>query len=344
MKISRRIWLAVFALVLLAHLILLLVLEGLLGQIFTPPQPPSPLSVQIVAAPPPLPSLLKPKTKKPLPQPPPLLVPAEMPATETLVAESLQAQQEPVAAELFDQKTVIEESFDSSLEPAQSPLETADLPRSGGVALTAYWGDFASGSPIGQSLIELTFPEADRYEVRMVTEAKGWARLFASAPMHAEARGRLGPNGFMPERYAHQGPKRSEVTVFDYEKNEIRYQSLKEPITLVKGIQDRLTFMLQLAWMLQDNPDRFSLGQTVSLPLAGRNKVEEVDFVVLSDADLALPGGQVVPALHLSSNRSTNRYSVQIDIWMDRTDRLLPVRIRFEEARGTVLDLLTVRN
>lgn len=334
----------VFALVLLAHLILLLVLEGLLGQIFTPPGPPAPLSVQIVSAPPLLPSPSKPRTKNPLPQPTPLLAPAETPVAEVPVAESLQAQRGPQDAELSDQAIAIEESFESSLEPAEAPLDGADILRSGGVALTAYWGDFTSGSAIGQSLIELNFPEPDRYEVKMVTEAKGWARLFASAPMRAEARGRLGPSGFMPDRYAHQGPRRSEVTVFDYEKNEVRYESLKDPLPLVKGIQDRLTFMLQLAWMLQDNPDRFSLGQTVSLHLAGRNKVEEVDFVVLSDADLALPGGQVVPALHLSSNRSTDRYSVQIDIWMDRTDRLLPVRVRFEEARGTVLDLLTARN
>jgi hypothetical protein len=41
--------------------------------------------------------------------------------------------------------------------------------------------------------------------------------------------------------------------------------------------------------------------------------------------------------------RKGDRFSGQIDVWLDRTDRLLPVRIRFEEVRGQVLDLLTVR-
>ncbi len=326
----------VFALVVLAHLAFFGLLEGLLGQAFVPGQKQSPLTVQFVAPPPPLPSLSRIKPPVPIERAAPSIS-ADEPSQEV-------RGQPQNLANLAGKDLPVEESFESSLESAQVPLDVSDLSRSGGVAMTAYWGDFSAGSPIGESLIKLAFPEPDRYEIKMVTEAKGWARLFASAPMHAEARGRLGSSGFIPERYAHQGPRRSEVAIFDYEKREIRYESLKEPLPLLKGVQDRLTFMLQLAWLLQTDPERFTLGQTVSLPLAGRNKVEEVDFVVLSDADLALPGGLLVPALHLSSSRQTDRYSVQIDIWMDRTDRLLPVRIRFEEARGAVLDLLTVRN
>ena len=326
----------VFALVVLVHLAFFALLEGLLGQAFVPEQKQSPFTVQLVTPPPPLPSPPRTKPLAPIERAAPAVRPADNPSPEVRQPENL--------ANLAGKDLPVEESFESSLESAPAPLDLSDLSRSGGVAMTAYWGDFSAGSPIGESLIKLAFPEPDRYEIKMVTEAKGWARLFASAPMQAEARGRLGSSGFIPERYAHQGPRRSEVTIFDYEKREIRYESLKEPLPLLKGIQDRLTFMLQLAWLLQTDPERFTLGQTVSLPLAGRNKVEEVDFVVLSDADLALPGGLLVPALHLSGSRQTDRYSVKIDIWMDRTDRLLPVRIRFEEARGAVLDLLTVRN
>lgn len=332
-------WLVVFALVSLAHLALFLALERLLSHGLWPQEKPSSLAVQLVSAPPPLPV-----PPRPSPQQPATQAPVQLGAAEPSPSQAVSGQQSLSPAQASAKDLPIAQSFESSLDPNEGSAQASDLLRSGGVAMTAYWGDFASGSPIGQSTIELSFPEPDRYEVKMVTQAKGWARLFASTPMLAQAKGRLGPNGFVPEHYAHQGPRRSEVTVFDYEKEEIRYESLKEPLPLLKGIQDRLTFMLQLAWMLQTDPDRFTIGQTVSLPLAGRDKVEEVDFLVLSDADLALPGGLVVPALHLSSNRQTSRYSVQIDIWMDRTDRLLPVRIRFEEARGTVLDLLTVRN
>ncbi len=325
---STRFWLTLSVCVLLAHLLAFLALQGLLSLSFVPESQTTPLSVQLVAPPPSLPQQAAPR-----PGPLAKAAPATAPALSVPQSSTDSVADLPV-----------QESFESSLEPSGLGPEAQDLIQSGGVAMTAYWGDHTTGSPIGRSVIELSFPQPDRYEVKMVTEAAGWARIFASAPMTAQARGRLGPNGFQPERYAHQGPRRSEVTEFDYQKEEIRYESLKEPLPLLKGIQDRLTFMLQLAWMLQANPEQFGLGQTVSLPIAGRNKVEQVDFVVLSDADLSLPGGLVVPALHLSSNRETSRYSVKIDVWMDRTDRLLPVRVRFEEARGAVLDLLTVRN
>jgi hypothetical protein len=333
---SKRFWLVVFALVLCVHLLLILLLGGLLGPAFSPPPSSAPVSIQILAAPPQMPKRALAPTR-PIPAPKASSI-AEAPEVEA----SRPPGPEPLGQ--AESELAYEEFFESSLEDGGKAFGLEELSKPGAVAMTAYWGDFASGSPIGHSTIELSFPKPDRYQIKMVTEAAGWARLFASAPMLAQAEGSLGAGGFLPERYSHQGPRRSEVTVFDYSRKEIRYESLKEPLPLLNGIQDRLTFMLQLAWMLQTDPERFSLGQTVTVPIAGRNKVEEVDFLVLSDADLALPSGVLVPALHLSSNRQTDRYSVQIDVWMDRTDRLLPVRIRFEEARGAVLDLLTVRN
>ncbi len=219
-----------------------------------------------------------------------------------------------------------------------------ELPKVGGVALNAFWGDHTSGMAIGKGSIEVSFPAEGRYEIRLMTEAVGWAKVFANKPFFAQTTGSIGPGGLRPERYVHQSPRgKEEVSTFDYEKKKVSYSSLKEPLPLVKGIQDRLSFMIQLAWMMKVNPERFSLGEFVTIPMAGRNKVEDVAFLVLSDADVVLPGGVLVPAVHLSSYRKADRFSGQIDVWLDKTDRLLPVRIRFEESRGQVLDLLTAR-
>jgi hypothetical protein len=237
---------------------------------------------------------------------------------------------------------------------AQQPAATPDLasrtpsqdelPRSGSVAIDAYWGDHVSGSHIASGSIELSFPSEERYLIRIVTRAIGWASIFANSPLTAEAVGTLGPGGLRPERYSHRSMRgREELSTFDYERGEIRYSSLREPLPMPAGIQDRLSFMIQLAWMLRTDPQRFGLGESVRLPMAGRNRVEDVDFMVMSESDLVMPGGVLVPALHLSTMRQGERFRGQIDIWLDRADRLLPVRIRFEEARGQVLDLLTVR-
>jgi len=219
-----------------------------------------------------------------------------------------------------------------------------ELPKTGGVALNAFWGDHTAGMAIGKGSIEVSFPGEGRYEIRLVTEAVGWARVFASKPFFAQTTGSIGPGGLRPERYVHKSPRgKEEVSTFDYENRKVSYSSLKDPLPLVNGIQDRLSFIIQLAWMMKVNPERFSLGEFVTIPMAGRNKVEDVAFLVLSDADVVLPGGVLVPAVHLSSYRKADRFIGQIDVWLDKTDRLLPVRIRFEESRGQVLDLLTAR-
>lgn len=326
-----RRWPWIAAGVLLLHLIILTGLDRVLLGLVAPPesQPAGPLAVQ----------MLPPPTMPKLPQAPP----SPQPMPPAIVSEAALAAApapEPVQQPGTDDTQAPPQAVDlASRVPTDS-----ELPQVGGVALTAFWGEHTSGTQIGRGSIQLNFMPDGRYNIKLVTEAVGWATIFASKPLYAETVGTIGPGGLRPERYTHRSPRgKEEVSVFDYENKKITYSSLKEPLPLLNGIQDRLSFMIQLAWMMKVAPERFTLGETVDLPMAGRNKVEEVSFWVESDADIVMPGGILVPAVHLSSHREGERFKGKIDIWLDRTDRLLPVRIRFEEVRGQVLDLLTVR-
>lgn len=326
-----RRWPWIAAGVLVLHLIVLTGLDRVLLGLVAPadPPPPGPLAIQMLP-PPTMPKI-------------PLAPPAPKPVPPAIVSEAdLAAAPAP------------EPSPTPSAGEAEGPAEPVDfatrvptdseLPQVGGVALSAFWGEHTSGTQIGRGSIQLNFTPDGRYNIKLVTEAVGWATIFASKPLYAETVGTVGPGGLRPERYTHRSPRgKEEISVFDYENKKITYSSLKEPLPLLNGIQDRLSFMIQLAWMMKVAPEQFTLGGTVDLPMAGRNKVEEVSFWVESDADIVIPGGVLVPALHLSSHREGERFKGRIDIWLDRTDRLLPVRIRFEEVRGQVLDLLTVR-
>lgn len=326
--LDRRLAWVVLA-VTLAHVVLLVGLGRIIEAFFpTEPPPPSPIAIQFAQAPAPPP----PVSTEPPTSPPPA---ASQAPSET--------------APLPEKPTV-----DTQAPPPQKPAEPKrveervptleELPKMGGVALNAFWGDFSEGNMVAKGAIKLSFPAEDRYQIELVTHAVGWAKLFASAPLQAKGEGRLGPGGFLPDRYTHKTPRgKEEVSTFDYEKEKIFYSSLKEPLILPKGVQDRLSFMIQLAWMMKVDPDRFFLGGSLRIPMAGRNKIEDVDFQVLDDSDVILPGGILVPAVHLSSARAGANYKGRIDVWLDKTDRLLPVRIRFEEVRGQVLDLLTIR-
>lgn len=330
-SLYRR-WPWVAAGVLLLHLIILSGLDRVLLGLVAPPSAdsPGPLAVQ----------MLPPPTMPRITQAPP----APKPAPPAIVSESALAAAKPEV-----QPTEAAGGGDSkaSAQPVDLASRTptdSELPQVGGVALTAFWGEHTSGTQIGRGSIQLNFTPDGRYNIKLVTEAVGWATIFASKPLYAETVGTIGPGGLRPERYTHRSPRgKEEISIFDYENKKITYSSLKEPLPLLNGIQDRLSFMIQLAWMMKVAPDRFTLGSTVDLPMAGRNKVEEVSFWVESDADIVMPGGVLVPAVHLSSHREGERFKGKIDLWLDRTDRLLPVRIRFEEVRGQVLDLLTVR-
>lgn len=327
-SLYRR-WPWIAAGVLVLHLVMLTGLDRvLLGMIVSPdPGPAGPLAVQ----------MLPPPTMPKIPQAPP----APKPVPPAIVSEAELA----AAPAPSDQSS----SSDSQGSTQQADLASRipkdnELPQVGGVALSVFWGDHTSGTQIGRGAIQLNFTPDGRYSIKLVTEAVGWATVFASKPLYAETIGSIGPGGLRPERYTHRSPRgKEEVSVFDYENKKITYSSLKEPLPLLNGIQDRLSFMIQLAWMMKVAPERFTLGEAIGLPMAGRNKVEDVSFWVESDADVVMPGGVLVPAVHLSSHRQGDRFKGKIDIWLDRTDRLLPVRIRFEETRGQVLDLLTVR-
>lgn len=333
--LSIRSWSAIAVMVTLIHLMLLLGVDRVLLGLLLEGDRTEPQSFAVQMMAPSLPAF----SASPLSAPPP---PAAglMPPSEEIAATALPEAPAPAS----DAAAAMGPPPTPAADISSRTPQVDELPRMGGVAMSVFWGDFTAGSQIGKGSIQMGFLPESRYQIKLVTQAMGWAKLFSSNPLYAETIGTIGPGGFRPERYTHVSPRgKEEVSVFDYTNKKITYSSLKEPLPLPNGVQDRLSFIVQLAWMLKVDPERFGLGESVTIPMAGRIKVEDVTFLVQSDADLVMPGGVLVPALHLSSHREGDRFSGQIDVWLDRTDRLLPVRIRFEENRGQILDLLTVR-
>lgn len=329
-------WKRAALIVLLAHFFILFGLEALL-RLLGPQQlpvsfPTGPVSFQMLR-----------ERVSAAPTPPPQPFPGLSQIAQQDIASAPTTDQTPLPANA--PPAAQSPNSGASKSSAERIPRPDELPGVGGVALSVFFGDHGGNTPIATGSIEVSFPAEGRYQIRLLTKAMGWAAVLAPNPLFAETIGRIGPGGLQPERYTHRSPRgREEVSTFDYENGKVVYSSLKEPLPLEKGIQDRLSFMIQLAWMLKIEPERFSVGESILLPMAGRNKVERVNFTVISESDIVLPGGVIVPAIHLSTFGRGERIKGQIDVWLDRTDRLMPVRIRFEEARGQILDLLAVRS
>lgn len=112
---------------------------------------------------------------------------------------------------------------------------------------------------------------------------------------------------------------------------------------LVAGMQDRLSWLIQLPAILQADPALAQPGEQVHLAVVGtRGDAEVWTFTVQGRAPLDLPGGSVAEAVHLL--REPRRpYDTQVQVWLDPARQHLPVqawlRVR-ATGEGTELRLL----
>ncbi|MBC7941545.1 MAG: DUF3108 domain-containing protein, partial [Chitinophagaceae bacterium] len=118
------------------------------------------------------------------------------------------------------------------------------------------------------------------------------------------------------------------ATNFDRENGHIAYSASPRRHVLPPGVQDRLSWMLQLPAMLEADPALAAPGTELLLAVAGaRGQMGVWTFDVVGAESLALPGGEVPAALHLQ--RAARRpYDTQVDVWLDPARAHLPVRLK----------------
>lgn len=147
--------------------------------------------------------------------------------------------------------------------------------------------------------------------------------------------GSLGPHGLMPERFVDRRRGKDRLAAnFDHGAGRITYSGSAASQLLHLGAQDRLSWMVQLAAVLEAAPARHGTGSRISLSVSGaRADVDTWTFIVQGRQRLNLPGGAVVEALRLT--REPRRpYDTQVEVWMDPAQHHLPVRARLTVLPG----------
>ncbi|MGN6829568.1 DUF3108 domain-containing protein [Paucibacter sp. M5-1] len=189
------------------------------------------------------------------------------------------------------------------------------------------------------------------YELRQ-GEAGGIARLsWQPDGLHYQARlerelpdrtlpgwrseGGFDAQGLAPERFAQQRRGRdSQATNFRRAQGLISFSASPALLPLPAGVQDRLTWMIQLAALTAANPALRRPGTELSLPVAGlRGDLANWRFVVQRSEDLELPVGPVENALHLQ-REALGPYDAALDVWLDPARQHLPVQLRQAGADG----------
>ena len=184
------------------------------------------------------------------------------------------------------------------------------------------------GALSGQA--ELTLQRAGSgYELELKGTALGLEVL------GLRSQGSLGPHGLMPERFVDRRRGRDRLAAnFDHGAGRITYSGSAASQSLRLGAQDRLSWMVQLAAILEAAPARHDAGNRIALSVSGaRADVDTWTFIVQGHQRLSLPGGTVVEALRLT--REPRRpYDTQVEVWMDPAQHHLPVRARLTVLPG----------
>ncbi|MBB4843227.1 hypothetical protein HNP55_001746 [Paucibacter oligotrophus] len=152
------------------------------------------------------------------------------------------------------------------------------------------------------------------------------------------SQGRLEPQGLAPQRFVQtlRGRERAALN-FRREEGLLSFSASDDLLPLEPGLQDRLSWWLQLAGLAQSQPERFAPGREITLRVAGlRGQPHDWIFEVLP-----LETSGAGPLLHLR-RQALGEYSGEVHLWLDPARQHLPVRVLFQlpDERSWSLQLM----
>ncbi|MDR7151816.1 hypothetical protein J2W49_003792 [Hydrogenophaga palleronii] len=167
--------------------------------------------------------------------------------------------------------------------------------------------------------------QGDRYDAHMVVRA-----LFVGSREQTSV-GAVTSTGLVPERFGDKS--RSERAAhFEHPSQRIRFSNNAPDATWLPGGQDRLSVFMQLASLLQAQPQAYPPGTIVSLQVAGPGDAEIWRFEMGAEETLSLPAGQM-QARHIKRT-PRKPFDTQTELWLAPALNHLPARIRITQHNG----------
>lgn len=173
-----------------------------------------------------------------------------------------------------------------------------------------------------------------RYQLRL----SGEVALFGTVLTQVST-GVLDPHGLAPTRYTDQRRGKAALAVnFQREAGKISFSGPSHEYALVDGVQDRLSWMVQLAAIAQADPSRIRATRSITLAVAGpRGDLDT--WVFVSDGPQSVEvGGQPVMATKLVRQPRKPR-DTGVEVWLDPSRQYLPARARLSDGGRESLDL-----
>lgn len=165
-------------------------------------------------------------------------------------------------------------------------------------------------------------PQGAAYTVDLQATALGLTVL----SWHSE--GRSDRHGLAPERYIDRRRSRDpRVAEFRRERGVVTYSDGSGEEALRPGMQDRLSWMVQLPGIVAAAPAKFPVDARIPIPVTGaRGDVDLWVFRVMAVEALELPAGRVDGTWRLL-RLPRKPQDTRVEVWLDPAAHHLPVRM-----------------
>lgn len=199
--------------------------------------------------------------------------------------------------------------------------------------------DVRRGPAEGRAQIRWRVHDDGRYLLEMrgsgAAGAAGTPVAMAALTPHWTSRGTLDADGIAPERFAvsRRGRERHAAN-FRRDAGIVSFAGPARTWPLVGGAQDRLSWIVQLASVLQADPARAAEGAQISMMVVGAHGDAGLwTFTVQQQVAVEGPGGEPLHAWQLL-RESTHAHDPQVQVWLAPSLHHLPVRVRLTLPRN----------
>jgi Protein of unknown function (DUF3108) len=284
------------------------------------------------------------------PSPEPVPIPVEQPAPPrgdlalTAASVDLVAPLEPPASTALATPSAPDGVALGAMPSASAPLPVAET----GEPLPVYPTRFAPSQVLsyqlrrgllgGTAVLDWQRGEPGeagaRYRMQLVARAAGLVLLTQ------ESEGGFDAAGLAPRRFTDQRLRGSaRAANFLKERGLISFSGPSVEYAWVPGVQDRLSWMLQLPAIVEANPRLASVGERITLAVVGaRGDATVWVFRFVAAETVPTAAGEVRALKFIREPRKPN--DTQAEVWLDPARHHLPVRSRIgNPPDGEVLDL-----
>lgn len=231
--------------------------------------------------------------------------------------------------------------------PDSSPaLSRFDDAHDDGAALPTYATEFA---PSFSQLYELRrgaqrghaelhwHREATNYQLRLTASLQNGPGDSGAPLLQWSSRGGFDAAGLAPARFTERRARRG-MQAANFERRTdtaqatIRYSGPSIEHELPAGAQDRLSWMLQIAAIVQAHGGALARGDAITMFVSGaRGDADIWRFDVAGPQEVEIAGASLVTLKLVREPRKL--YDTRVEVWLDPANAHLPVRVRLATSR-----------